>query len=138
MCFAVTGFHRSPAIQTGEVVTRACGEFLIVSVRVSNRSHRRAQREAGRMAVIVDEAGHRYQVDPRGMRALSDGQGPLPGLDATVDAGESVEAKLVFDLPLNAPHPAFVLGSNLAVNPASIVIADDAHFLHKPSIIPLD
>jgi len=54
-----------------------------------------------------------------------------------VEAGRSVATKLVFDVPVSAAQPAFVLGSDLKFNPASIVIADECHFLHKPTIVPL-
>lgn len=138
MCFAVTGFERTPAIESAGSVTRAHGVFLIVNARVSSRSRGRAQREAGRKGVLLDEAGHTYEVSPEGMQALARIEGPLPGLDAEVAPGQSVATKLVFDVPAGIRRPAFTLGSNLAFSPARIVLADDEHFFHKPTVVPLD
>lgn len=138
MCFAVTGFHRAPAIESAGSVTRAHGVFLIVDARVSSRSQGHAQREAGRKGLVIDQAGNAYEVSPEGMQALARVEGPLPGLDAEVAPGQSVSTKLVFDVPVNALHPAFTLGTNLSVFPPRLVIADDEHFLHKPTIVPLD
>lgn len=51
---------------------------------------------------------------------------------------ESLSTKLVFEVPSSAVHPAFALSSDLAINPSRIVIGDEGHFLHKPTIVPLD
>ena len=138
MCFAVTGFHRATKIEAGGAVTRPRGVFYIVEARVSNHSRGRAEREAGRTGLVLDDAGRAYPVSPEGMQALALAEGPLPGLDTEVASGQSVSTKLVFDLPAGVTHPAFTLSSSLAFNPATIVIGDDMHFLHKPTIVPLD
>jgi hypothetical protein len=66
------------------------------------------------------------------------GAPPYPGLDAEVGAGQNLETRLVFDLPSNVDYPGFALGSNLKLNPARIVIGDEDHFLHWPTVVPLD
>jgi hypothetical protein len=141
MCFAVTGFQRVPSIASPAGLVRPNGVFLIVDVRISNQSQRHPQREAGRAGELVDDSNRVYQPSPAAIQALAQAQNPsadpLPGLDATVQPGQSLTTRLVFDIPATATHPAFVLTSHLAVNPARLVIADDAHFLHKPSIVPL-
>jgi hypothetical protein len=137
MCFAVNGFHRAATIENAGAVTRPQGVFMIVDVRISNRGGH-AQRENGRKGVLIDQSGRVYEVSQAGKQALAGASGPLPGLDAKVDPGQSLDTKLVFDLPASAVHPAFALGSGLGFNPATIVIADEAHFLHKPTIVPLD
>jgi hypothetical protein len=137
MCFAVTGFQRAPEIENAGVVTKPHGVFMIVNVRISNRGGH-AQQENGRNGVVIDPSGHVYEVSPAGMQALANPAGTLPGLDARVGPGQSLDTKLVFDLPASAVYPAFALSSNLGFNPARIVIADEAHFLHKPTIVPLD
>lgn len=141
MCFAVTGFQRSLSIASPVGLVHPNGVFLIVDVRISNQSQRHPQREAGRAAELVDESNHVYQPSPAAMQALAQTQNPnadsLPGLDATVQPGQSLTTRLVFDIPATAARPAFVLTSRLALNPARLVIADDDHFLHKPTIVPL-
>ena len=138
ICFAVTGFHRMPTIESAGNVIRAHGVFLIVDARVSSRSRGHIQHETGRKGVLLDQAGNTYGVSSEGMQALARIEGPLPGLDTEVAPGQSVPIKLVFDIPKNVLHPTFTLGTNLSVFPARIVIANDEHFLHKPTIVPLD
>ena len=137
MCFAVTGVQRVASIGSATGAAMAQGFFFIVDVRISNRGGH-AQKEIGRNAVIVDQSGQVYRESQAGRQALSRVVGPLPGLDSKVEAGQSIATKLVFDIPTSAAHPAFALGSDLAFNPARIVIADEAHFLHKPTVVPLD
>jgi len=137
MCFAVTGFQRVPSVGPPGKATQAGGVFVIVDVRMSNRSQRHAQREAGRKGVLLDSSGRVYEVSLPGAQALATLDGPLPGLDARVDPGQSLATRLVFDVPADA-HPAFALASGLAFNPARIVIGDEDHFLHKRTIVPLD
>ena len=145
MCFAVTNFQRVPSLASPAGLVRPNGVFLIVDVRISNQSQRHPQRESGRAAELTDESNRVYQPSPPAMQALAQAQStsagplpdPLPGLDATVQPGQSLTTRLVFDIPATAAQPAFVLTSHLALNPARLVIADDAHFLHKPAIVPL-
>lgn len=132
MCFAVMGYNRTPSMNAGE-------SFYQVDVRISNRSLGRAQREIGRKGVLIDRAGQVYEVSRQGMYALSPVNGPAyPGLDAEVAPGQSLHTQLVFELPQEVEYPGFALSSNLAVNPARIVIGDEDHFLHAPTVVPLD
>lgn len=139
MCFAVTGFSRTPSIDTAHAMTHARGALYMVEVRITNRSRGRAQREIGRKGVLIDRSGRVYQVSREGMQALSEvGAPPYPGLDAEVGPGQSLTTHLVFELPEDVADPGFALGSNLAMNPARIVIGDEDHFLHWPTVVPLD
>jgi hypothetical protein len=137
MCFAVMGFRRARTIESDPAIS-ARGNYLIVDVRISNRSHGRAEREAGRKAVVLDQMGHVYEVSRQGQESLSKLQGTTPGLDAEVGPGQSVNTNLVFDLPVDINHPALALDSGLAFNPSWIVIGDEMHFLHKPTIVRLE
>lgn len=138
MCFAVTGFERVNQIGSGEHAGRAQGVFYVVDVRISNRSGGRTERELGRTGMLMDQSGRVYRQSADGLKALANSVGEVPALDAAVGAGESVTAKLVFDVPANVARPGFVLGSDLSFNPSSIVIADEAHFLHRPTIVVLE
>jgi len=131
MCFAVTGYNRTPSTSPGK-------SLYLVDVRISSRSRARTQREIGRKGVLIDRAGHQYEVSRQALQALSPANGaPYPGLDAEVASGQSLETKLVFELPEDVNFPGFALGSDLAINPARIVIGDEDHFLHWPTVVPL-
>ena len=132
MCFAVKGWNRMPSRSAGR-------SWYLVDVRITNRSRGRAQRELGRKGVLIDRSGRVYEVSEGGMRAKSPaGAPPFPSLDAEVGPGQSLTTRLVFDLPADVGSPGFALGSNLALNPARIVIGDEDHFLHRPTVVPLD
>jgi len=132
MCYAVMGYNRTPSENVGH-------SWYIVSVRISNRSRGRAQRELGRKGVLIDRVGRTYEVSGEGMQALTPvGAPPFPGLDAEVGPGQSLRTSLVFDLPTNVDYPGFALESNLAINPARVVIGDEEHFLHWPTVVTLD
>jgi hypothetical protein len=131
MCFAVTGWNRTPSTTAGKL-------FYIVHVAVSNRSRSHAQREIGRKGVLVDQTGRLYEVSREGMLAVNHAKGPAnPGLDAEVAPGKTLDTTLVFEVPGNVENPGFALGSNLRLYPPRIVIGDEDHFLHWPTVVPL-
>src|SRR5271165_3289865 len=131
MCFAVTGYNRTPSRNAGR-------SYYSVYVRITNRSRGRAQRELGRKGVVIDRSGRVYEVSTEGMHAKSPVDGlAFPGLDAEVGPGQSLETTLVFELPSEVDYPGFALGSNLGLNPARIVLGDEDHFLHWPTVWPL-
>lgn len=131
MCFAVTGWNRTASKNEGM-------SYYLVYVRISNRSRSHAQRENGRTGVLVDRTGHVYQLSPEAMRALASSGAAYPGLDSRVGPGQSLETTLAFELPEAVDYPGFALSSNLALNPARLVIGDEDHFLHWPTVVPLD
>jgi hypothetical protein len=131
MCFAVTGWNRVPSTNVGR-------SWYLVDVRITNRSQSRAQRELGRKGVLIDRSGSVYEVSEAGMRAKSPvGAPPFAGLDAEVGPGQSLTTRLVFELPIDVDYPGFALASDLKLNPARIVIGDEDHFLHRPTVVPL-
>jgi hypothetical protein len=132
MCFAVTGWNRMPSRNAGRSI-------YLVTVRITNQSRGRAERELGRKGVLIDRFGQVYGVSNQATRALSPANGPtFPGLDAEVGAGQHLETTLVFDLPTTVEYPGFALDSNLTMNPARIELGNEDHFLHWPTVWPLD
>jgi hypothetical protein len=138
MCFAVSRFRRVPRIERGRHVAQAHGVFYIVDVRVSSKSRGRAQHEAGRKGILIDELGRIYDVSVEGTQALAATEGPSPGLDTDLSPGETALAKLIFDLPSEVKRPGFALESSLVFYPPRIIIGDEMHFLHKPTITLLE
>jgi len=131
MCYAVTGWNRVPSATAGR-------SWYVVDVRITNRSRGRPQREIGRKGVLIDRSGRVYEVSQAGMYAMTPvGAAPYPGLDAEVGPGQRMETRLVFDLPTDVDYPGFALGSNLALDPARVVLGDEDHFFHWPTVVPL-
>jgi hypothetical protein len=139
MCFAVMGWNRMPSTNAMSGAVDPDRSVYFVDVRISNRSRGRVQREIGRKGVLIDRSGRVYEVSEAGMRRFSPvGGAPYPGLDAQVGPGQSLETRLVFELPEDVDYPGFALRSGLTINPARIVIGDEEHFLHWPTVVTLD
>ncbi len=138
MCFAVMGWNRMPLTNPMSGAADPGRSVYFFDVRVANRSRSRAQRENGRKGVLIDRSGQVYEVSKEGMRRYSPaGAPPYAGLEAEVGPGQSMETKLVFDLPTAVDYPGFALTSDLAINPARIVIGDEDSLLHWPTVWPL-
>ena len=134
MCFAVPSVHRAPAIGT----TQASGIFQVVTIRISSQSRGRVQHESGRIATILDQSGTTYLPSPIGTQAFATINGPQPSLESDLDPAQTLTTNVVFDIPTTAPHPALALSSNLTFYPPRLILGDPMHFLHKPTITPLD
>jgi hypothetical protein len=119
MCFGRAGVERGA--ESGGLAR------LAVTVSTTNRGRGRAQREGGAEAFLLDSAGRRYRpVEANG-----------PGLDAAVTAGESVSTRLVFAVPAEARGLGLVVDHSYWLNPARIILGDEDHLGHKPTVIVL-
>jgi hypothetical protein len=127
ICFQVTDVERRSTVQN----LAAKGAFYVVTVRTFSKALGRPQREGGAVASLIDTNQHRYWPIPTTM-------GPNErSLDALIEPGKSVLTRLVFDVPKSVRKPGLVVSHSYLLNPASIIIGDDQHFLHKPAMIQL-
>lgn len=132
LCLAVMGYNRTPSPNPGK-------SLYVVDLRISNHSRGRAQREIGRTGVLIDQTGHVYAASREAVRAVFPAnESSYPGLDTMVVPGQNLNTKVAFELPVDVRDPGFALGSDLAINPARIVIGDEEHFLHWPTVVPLN
>jgi hypothetical protein len=127
MCFGVARVERVAAINKDGRQVRAAGVFYAVTVTTTNRGRGRTQKENGAEASLMDAAGERYLPVV--------GLGGNGKLDATVAAGQSVESRLVFDVPASAQRLGLVVDHSYALNPGWIIVGDQEHLGHKPTII---
>ena len=122
MCFGVTRVERGAAGTGGGGEVR-----LAVTVSTTNRGRGRAQREGGAEAFLLDGAARRYRpVEASG-----------PGLDAAVVAGDSVSTRLVFAVPAEARGLGLVVDHSYWLNPARIILGNEDHLGHRPTVIAL-
>jgi hypothetical protein len=115
---------------------KAQGVYYVVTLRVSNRSRGRRQRETDVYTYLVDSRGGRIEVSPAGQGAL--GHAGLGGAPPTsfVDPGEAFESRLAFDVPEDATDLGFVKTSHGWL-PRLLIIGEHGSFLHAPTIVPL-
>jgi hypothetical protein len=111
-----------------ERVPLKSGTRYQVTIRVSSRAGRRAQRGLGAYVCVVDDQGHRYDPlpDPAARR-----------LDGLLQPLETLLVTRTFDLPPNASSPALML-SHGGGFPGCLIIGDDASLFHKGTAVKLD
>lgn len=105
------------------------GNAWTVTLTTRSRGRGRTERERGAEAFLMDGAGARYW--PVGQSGA--------GLDAAVAPGESVSTRLRFEVP-ETRHGGLglVVDHAYAINPGRIIIGDDEHLGHNPTIIRLE
>lgn len=131
-CITVEQSARQATIGT----TKAAGTFCVVTLRVSSRAKRITQREPDVYLYLIDESGRRFEISPAGQQALA--QAGLAGepVSSFVGPGSSFESRVVFDVPANARHLAFVKASH-GWFPVRLIIGEPQSWLHKPTIDPI-
>ncbi len=127
MCFQVMGVDRVATLGEGASARRAQGVVYVVEVESSNRGMGRGQREAGAMAWLRDAQGRRYRVE----------QAEGAAMDSVLQAGEKVRTRLVFDVPAEVERPGVVFGHSYLLNPAKVIVGDEGHFWHRPTMVQL-
>jgi hypothetical protein len=118
-CIAVTDAHRQPA---------ADGQSYEVTLRVSSRARRRAQRERGVRVYLMDDRGRCYDAvsDPAAV-----------AFDTLLQPQEAVTATRVFHLPAEAQAPVLVVAHE-GWFPGLFIIGDSGSLFHKPTVVRLD
>ncbi len=102
---------------------------LSVTLRLSNRARRVAQRENGLIVYVLDDAGRRY--DPLVDTAT------MP-FSTVLQPGEELLTVRVFDLPAGAQDLVLVLDRvGWDRVPGVFIIGDDSSWLHAPARVQL-
>lgn len=125
MCFSIAKVARKP-MAPGE--TSGLTALYLVSVETANHGHTHPERESGVVAFLMDAAGKRYW--PVGESGA--------GLDAPVAAGESVETRLQFEVPAGARGLGLGLDHGGWLYPGKVILSDEAHVGHKPTLLALE
>ncbi len=117
-CIAVASAERTPG---NAVVSYA------VTLRVSSRARRVAQRERGVSVYLVDDRGRHYDPAPAPSEAP---------FDVMLQPGESVTTTRRFELPADARDVglAFARGSF----PGFLIIGNEGNLFHKKTVVRLD
>lgn len=123
MCFGVKGVEHFAMVGGNRPVER-----YTVTVETANHGRSHTEREGGAEAFLIDEAGKKYR--PVGESGA--------GLDAPVGPGENVETRLQFDVPGGRQWLALGVEHSYWLNPGKIVIGDDEHVGHRPTVIALE
>ncbi|MGB7265949.1 MAG: hypothetical protein WBC92_10585 [Terracidiphilus sp.] len=131
MCSAVIHAETAGELGPPGQTVKAQGIFYVITMRVSNLSRGRAQREGGLRALLW-AAGKSYEVSPDGQSAWETANGATARLTAQLQPGESIESVQVFDLPKDALTPGLVLSHGFT--PGYFVIGESPIF-RKPTLM---
>jgi hypothetical protein len=118
-CLAVTHVSRRPANDT---------VAYEVTLRVSSRARRVAQRERGVQVYLMDDHGRCYEPVP---------DDTATSFDVLLQPQEAVEITRVFHLPADAQDPVLVV-SHGGGFPGIFVIGDSESLFHKRTVVRLD
>jgi hypothetical protein len=111
--------------------TSTSGLSYSVTLNLSSRARRVAQRENGVIVYLIDSQGRRFDSTPKAFETA---------LNVSIRPGESIKAVRVFDLPLNAREVGLIVDHNnglLGCFPGCFVITENNWF-HKLPIVRLD
>ena len=102
--FSVTNVRRDTSASGKNAPT-------IVTLKVHNQARRVPFQFRRSMAVIVDDQGRSFRIDPQGQAALDAARGKPDPLAAPIPAGTSAQTDLVFKIPDDARRPRLNLNS---------------------------
>jgi hypothetical protein len=118
-CMTVTNVQRTPV----ENAIR-----YIVTIRISSRARRVAQRARGTHVYLVDDRGHRYDpvADPDA----------IP-FDILLQPQEAISTTRVFEIPTDAQTPVFVATHGEGF-PGWFIIGDSGSLFHQKTVVLLE
>jgi hypothetical protein len=101
-CVTVTAVDRPAVLGRPERPVDADGQFVILTLRMSNQAKGIGQRPSEHRVMLMDEQGRSWRFSTRGQQALEASTGRLPPLDAYLGLHQSLETEMVFDIPKDA------------------------------------
>jgi len=101
-CATLTRADTVSSFGTGNEAIYPHGKFIVLHLKMINEAKRIAQRPSEPRVHIIDEKGHRYAFAETGQQALERQTGAQSPFDSRLELHQSLETKLVFDIPLTA------------------------------------
>lgn len=99
-CATVTSYEKTEKI-SNQVPS---GQFIILTIKMTNKARGIAQKPSEPRVHIVDDNNHSWGVAIDGQKALENTQGQLFPIDQRLELHQSLETKLVFDIPKNSTN----------------------------------
>lgn len=119
-CIAVVGVGRADV---------GAQQSLTITLQLTNRARRVAQRENGFGVFVIDAAGNRFEPDVDAAE---------PAFDQRLQPGEVVLTHRTFTVPANVGELWLGLEhTGWDAVPGVLVIGDDSSWLHRPTLVRL-
>jgi hypothetical protein len=135
-CLAAAQCSLARAIGTGPIAATAHGVFYVVTLRVSSRAGRVAQRAPDAAVYLMDSRGRKYFPSSEGQRAYDGIHGESKPLSTLLEPLESFSTIRVFDLPADAQGVGLVVAHGEV--PGWFIIGDSQSLWHKRTVIRLE
>jgi hypothetical protein len=103
-CATVTKIERPKAVSIDNQEFIPNGQLLILNIKMSNQAKGIAQKPSEPRVHIIDEKGKSYSFSARGQQALENQIGKQIPVDIRLELHQSLETKLVFDIPKEAKN----------------------------------
>ena len=97
-CVTVTSYEKTEKIGN----QAPFGQFVILTIIMKNKARRVAQKPSEPRVRIIDDNSNSWTTSIVGQQALENIQGHLFPIDHRLELNQSLETKLVFDVPKNA------------------------------------
>ena len=101
-CATITAFEKLDSLVNGNKVSRARGQYIILSIKMSNHARGIAQKPSEPRVCIIDDKGHYRSYSEDGQNALEELTGKQIPLDSRLELHQSLETRLVFDVPADS------------------------------------
>ena len=134
-CVAVERASVLPALGRERRLLPARGVFYAVSLRVSSRALRRAQRAPDTTVYLLDSPGRTDHPSAEGQRAYEAEHGEAMPLGARLRPGGSFQTVRIFDLPKDARDVGLVVSHG--AGPGWFIIGEGQSLLDKRTMIRL-
>ena len=97
-CATVTSFERLSKIGN----QKPAGQFLVLSVRMTNKARGISQKPSGPRILIIDDNGNNWAVSAVAQKWFEDLNGIQIPIDKRLELHQSLQTKIVFDIPTGA------------------------------------
>ena len=103
-CATITNTKRSETLGFDRQMVKPHGQFVILSVTMSNHARGIAQKPSEPRIHLIDESGKSWSVSEAGQRALENQLGSQVALDSKLALHQSLQTLLVFDVPKSSEN----------------------------------
>ena len=83
---------------------KASGQFVVLTISMTNKARGIAQKPSEPRVYLLDGQGHRWGVSAAGQDALEKAAGHQIPLGQKLDLNQSLQTKLIFDVPQTATN----------------------------------
>jgi hypothetical protein len=106
------------------------GQFIVLQIRMSNHARGIAQKPSKPRVTIIDGQGHSWGFSIAGQQALENVIGKQIAIDERLQLHQSLETKIVFDVPKEAKDLKALIGEGPFIT--GFLLKDDVRVFKLP------